>query len=636
MSQWADEERRLSPESSAEPGRWYTDRAPYLREIMDTVNDPAIFETWVQKSAQVGWTETLNNIVGYFIDQDPSPILLVQPTVDLGKAWSKERLAPMIRDTPCLTSKVADSRERDSENTVLGKKYPGGQLTIAGANSAAGLASRPKRVILCDEVDKYPANAGGTKGAGDPINLAKKRAQTYWNRKFLGGSTPKIKGTSRIEEGFESGDRRYYQVPCPHCKEFQRLVWAQVWWPDDNPRAAVYRCQHCGTHIDESHKQQMLAAGKWVATRPFHGIASFHISELYSPWGTWGDMAVAFKAASKQPETLQTFINESLGETWVDKGATPEPEGLLARRESYTAASLPAGVLLLTIGTDVQKDRIEVKVLGWGEDEECWRVEHIVLRGDPSRAALWAEHDAILRRRYTTDDGRELVIEAGCVDSGGMYTQHVYAYCHRRTRNRIFAIKGKEGVGRLVWPKQATKTKTRAVVWVIGVDTIKDVVYGRLNAIEKPGPGYMHFDASTDQEALNQLTSEVVVYKNVRGRKVKQFKPKTTEVAQEDLDCTVYGYAAMIARGGSELLMQRRNALSKKRKAEAEESGEPVAEQQPQDTEPAPAAAPHLTAAPSQEGAGEATTAPEQPKQEQQQKPRRVRQRTRSKFISNW
>lgn len=573
---------------------------------MDAVNDPTILESWVMKSAQVGWTESVNNIAGYFADQDPSPVLVVLPTVELGEAWSKDRLGPMVRDTPCLRNKIADARTRDSGNTTLHKRFPGGNLTIAGANSPAGLASRPKRVILFDEVDKYPASAGK---AGDPINLGKKRAANFWNRKILGGSTPTIKGLSRIEHAFESSDMRFFFVPCPHCQEFQRLVWAQVRWPDGEPEKARYGCKHCGALIEDAQKAEMLARGEWRASRPSKGIAGFHISELYSPWSSWSGMAIAFVQAKKLPETLQTFINESLGETFVDQGATPEAEGLVARREQYTAELVPAGVLLVTVGTDVQDDRLESTVYGWGENEEAWRLEHIVLRGDPAQQALWDEHDDILRRRYRTEDGRSLVIEAGCVDSGGHFTQHVYAYCARRKRNRIYAIKGKEGVGRLAWPREATRTKTRAQVWIIGVDTIKDLVYGRLNKVTQPGPGYIHLDADTTPEWVDQLTSEVVTYKDVRGRKVKFFKPKTTETKQEGLDTTVYAYAALVARGLEHLT----------RRAAMQTSANPTPTPEP---EPTPPAAEPTTSAPSQEDASPATAAPARMKSVQRLRPR--------------
>ena len=522
---------------------------------MDAVNDPSIREIWVMKSAQVGWTEILNNVAAYFVDQDPSPMLLVQPTLEMAEAWSKDRLAPMIRDTPCLRDRIADPKARDSGNTLLHKKFTGGHLTIAGANSAAGLASRPIRVVLFDEVDRFPSSAGTE---GDPISLGKKRSTTFWNRKMLAGSTPTIKGASRIEAGFDQGDQRYYFVPCTHCGEFQRLVWAQVHWPDGRPELAAYVCQHCGVELGEADKAEMLRAGEWRASKPFAGVASFHISELYSPWASWSDMAVSFLKAKRLPETLQTWINTSLGETWEEKGETVEAAGLLGRREAYTGQSLPEGVRLLTVGTDVQDDRLESTVWGWGVDEEAWRAEHIVLRGDPGSLALWAEHDDILKRRYRTQDGRELVIEACAIDSGGHFTEQVYRYCAARKRFRVWAIKGVGGNGRLAWPKKASRgLKVHVDLWPIGVDTIKDVIYGRLKKCTEPGPGYMHFDAKTDEDWFEQLTSETVVWRMVQGRKVRQWKPKRAGVRQEALDTTVYAYAAMVGRGGSQVLASR-------------------------------------------------------------------------------
>lgn len=522
---------------------------------MDAVGDPTIRELWVMKSAQVGWTEILNNVVGFHVDQDPAPMLMVQPTLEMAEAWSKDRLAPMVRDTPCLRDRIADPKARDSGNTLLHKKFTGGHLTIAGANSPAGLASRPIRVVLFDEVDRYPASAGTE---GDPISLGKKRTATFWNRKVLAGSTPTVKGSSRIEAGFDASDQRFYFVPCTQCGAMQRLVWAQVRWPEGTPEAAVYVCQHCGAELDERDKREMLIHGEWRASRPSNGIAGFHISELYSPWSTWAEMAVAFLQAKRFPETLQTWINTALGECWEDKGETLEPTGLARRREAYTKASLPGGVTLLTVGTDVQDDRIEVFVYGWGADEEAWLVEHVVLRGDPGQPQVWAEHDEVLKRRYRTDAGRELVIEAACVDSGGHYTEAVYRYCAARKRFRVWAIKGRGGPGQLVWPRRPGRAaKLRVDVWLIGVDTIKDVIYGRLKKVTEPGPGCFHFCADADESFFEQLASETLVHRMVQGRRVRMWKPRTSGARQEALDGTVYAYAAMVGRGGRDLLARR-------------------------------------------------------------------------------
>jgi phage terminase large subunit GpA-like protein len=215
VSDWADQDRKLSPEASAEPGQWITSRAEYQRGIMDAFSDPAVEMVVVMSSAQVGKTEILNNVIGFHVAQDPSPMLVVQPTLDMAQTWSKDRLAPMLRDTPQLQGLVKDPRARDSGNTTLHKIFPGGHITACGANSPSSLASRPVRIVLCDEVDRYPVSAGSE---GDPVSLARKRASTFWNRRIGLFSTPTNKGNSRIEAAFEESDKRFYFVPCPHCK----------------------------------------------------------------------------------------------------------------------------------------------------------------------------------------------------------------------------------------------------------------------------------------------------------------------------------------------------------------------------------------------------------------------------------
>lgn len=533
---------------------------------MDTYNDPLVREVWVMKCTQIGWTEACNNIIGYIIDRRPGPAMMVQPTVEMGEAWSKDRLATMLADTPSLRDKVSEPRAKSGTNTLRHKTGPGWRLTIVGANSPTGLRMRAIRDLFCDEVDGYPASAGAE---GDPIWITRKRQVTYWNRKFYGGSTPTVKGRSRIETGFESTDMRYYFVPCPHCTRandgapdgFQRLLWEQLKWEEVGrpPREAAYLCKLCGSLIEHHEKQWMLEHGEWRATKPFDGRAGFHISELYSPFVSWGEMAENFLEAKKLPETLQTFVNTSLAETWEEKGETVEPEGLLARKEPYGPAELPARVLMLTVGGDTQDDRAELELLGWGADEECWIIEKKKLPGDPGDLRFWkTDVEEYLRHRYRTEDGRELSIEAACIDSGGHHTQTVCEYTGPRKRYRIWAIKGKEGAGRLVWPKTFSRSaKTRAPLAIIGVDTAKAVLYGRLERVKKPGPGFIHLPDSADEELCRQLTSEIRVRAYVHGRPITIWKPRASGIAQEAQDCWIYGYAAMLGRGGPEFLARR-------------------------------------------------------------------------------
>lgn len=561
VSDWADRFRKLSSESSAEPGQWVTDRAPFQRGIMDAINDPKVKEIWCMKSAQIGWTEILGNAIGFFMHQDPAPMLLVQPTGAMAQAWSKDRLNPMLRDTPVLRGKVKDERTRKSErnergNTIAHKRFPGGSLSIIGANSPSSLASRPIRVVLFDEVDRYPKNVGRVEQReGNVVSLAKKRTTTFWNRKIFGGSTPTIKGFSEIEHRYENSDQRRYYVPCPECREHQILVWSNVKWDRDAdgnhlPHTARYLCVHCGSLIEEHKKQWMLRHGEWRATKPFTGIAGFHIWEAYSPWVTWAQLVASFLASKDDPTDFQTFVNTSLGETWQDKGAEVSAKGLPERREPYDYDHLPDGILLLTVGVDVQDNRIEIGLDGWGKNEENWKLPNKVILGDPSQDQIWSELDQFLTRKFVTESGYALMIEAVCVDSGGHHTQKVYNYCMKRKQYRVFAVKGNAGTGALAWPKEPTKIKaTGGELFVIGVDTIKDVLFSRLQNVTEPGKGgYTHFSTGCDDGYFRQLTSEVVVSKYIQGRKIRYWQPKNTKIRQEALDCWVYSYAAKEAR----------------------------------------------------------------------------------------
>lgn len=528
------------------------------------------------KSAQIGWTEILGNAIGFFMHQDPSPMLLVQPTGAMAQAWSKDRLNPMLRDTPVLRGKVKDERTRKSDrnergNTVLHKRFPGGSLAIIGANSPSSLASRPIRVVLFDEVDRYPKNVGRVEQReGNVVSLAKKRTTTFWNRKIFGGSTPTIKGFSEIEFRYENSDQRKYFVPCPDCHEFQVLRWENIKWDRDAagdhlPNTARYACVHCGSLIEERYKMQMLRAGEWRATKPFNGVAGFHIWEAYSPWVTWAEMVANFLKSKEDPTDFQTFVNTSLGETWQDKGAEVSSKGLPERRAPYDYDHMPDDALLLTLGVDVQDNRIELGLDAWGQGEINWKFPNKIIYGDPSQDAIWAELDTFLTRKFRTESGRELMIEACCVDSGGHHTQTVYNYCAKRKQYRVFAIKGTAGTGHLAWPKEPTKTKaTGAEVFVIGVDTIKDVLFGRLQKITEPGKfGYVHFSTGCTDEYFRQLTSEVVVTKYIQSRKIRYWVPKNSKVRQEALDCWVYSYAAKEARAAD--LTHRAQLLEEQR-----------------------------------------------------------------------
>ena len=537
ISDWADNYRKLSPESSAESGAWKSDRAPYQIEIMNAFNEPNVQRIVFMKSAQVGATEILLNVIGYYIDQDPSPMLVMQPTLAMAQSFSKDRLATMIRDSEKIRDCVKDPRSRDSGNTVLSKKFAGGNLNIVGSNSASGLASRPIRIVLADECDRYEASAGAE---GDPISLATKRTTTFWNRKIYLCSTPTIKGLSRIETAFEESDKRYYYVPCPECNHKQILAWKNVVWDEGKPETANYACEECGSVINEAKKQWMLKHGEWRATAKASNTAGFHISELYSVWSTWADMAKNFLEANKQPEMLKTWINTALGESWEEQGDTVDYETLLQRRLNYDLESIPEDVLVIVAGCDTQKDRLEITLTGLGRGYEAWVLDHIVLWGDPNAPQVWADLDGLLQRRLKTESGRVMPISCTCIDSGGHSTNAVYEFTKPRQSRRIFAIKGLSVAGKPIANKPSYVGKNKAVLYGIGTDTAKELIFSRLNT--DINESTLHFPLTVDDDYFQQLTAEKRVAKFVRGRKSlvwKQIRPRN-----EALDCLVYCFAA--------------------------------------------------------------------------------------------
>jgi phage terminase large subunit GpA-like protein len=483
-------------------------------------------------------TEVLLNIIGYFIHQDPSSIIVMQPTTDMGQAFSKDRVAAMFRDTPAIRDKIANPKSRDSGNTVLHKKFDGGQLTIVGSNSPSQLASRPIRVVLCDEVDRYPPSAGTE---GDPVNLVIKRSTTFWNRKIVMTSTPTIKGGSRIELAYNNSDQRKYYVKCPECDENTLFMNKHMMW--DSPEEITFCCEHCGGMIPESKKHDMLKNGEWIATEESDGVAGFWINEYYSPWSSWSKITKEFLKAKQNPETLRTFVNTSWGETWEEAGDTVEYEYIYSRREDYGVedGQLPYGVSAITMGADVQKDRIEYEIVGWCDGEESYSLEYGVLRGSPSQMTVWDELDLVMERTWIDQMGNELRIASAGIDSGGHHTQVVYDFCRPRTVRRIYAVKGVAGEGKPV-AKISRLPQRNIELLLIGVDSAKEMVYSRLQ-IEDVGFGYCHFKKEYEKEFFKQLCSEKVVTKYVKGFPRRAWVK--TRTRNEALDCRVYALAVM-------------------------------------------------------------------------------------------
>lgn len=564
VSQWADRYRRLSAESAAEPGQWNTDRAPYQREIMDSVNDPLVEHIVIMSSAQVGKTELILNIIGYYIDYDPAPMLVVQPTLKpMAEDFSKDRLAPMIRDTPTLTGKVHDVKSRTSGNTILHKTFPGGHVTIAGANSPSSLASRPVRIVLMDETDRYPASAGTE---GNPIKLAEKRTTAFWNKKKIKVSTPTIKGSSQIEKEYQSGTMEEWCVPCPCCGKYQPYEWNRIHFSD-----VTMECKYCGEHISEFDWKQ--GEGKWIAAHPErHRKRSFHLNELASPWTHWDSIIEEWREAQKEYKEngdinkLKTFINTVLGETWEPRGKGADDDSLLSRRERYEA-EIPEGVLLLTAAVDVQDDRFEIEVVGWGRGYESWGIKYEKLYGDLDKEETWDRLEAWLDHEFYFASGASLLIARTCIDTGGNKTTECYKFLKKMEKKgkRISGIKGfgREGQGIPLIHKLSTNNEYNVKVFILGVDSGKEIVVTRLSTVDE-GPGYCHFPINADrgysETVIKGLNSEQRITEIKDGRTVTKWKKKSG-IRNEPLDLRVYNTAAV------EILRPDFDVLEKKVKA---------------------------------------------------------------------
>jgi phage terminase large subunit GpA-like protein len=558
VSEWADNHRFLSQRASAEPGAWRTDRTPYLREVMDCLSATSPVEKAVfMKGAQVGGTEAGNNWLGYVIDNCPGPMLMVQPTVEMAKRNSKTRIAPLIEESPSLREKVRDPRSRDSGNSLLAKEFPGGVVVMAGANSAAGLRSMPVRFLFLDEPDAYP---GDVDGEGDPCTLAEARTRTFSRRKVFYVSTPTLAGRSRIEREFLESDMRFFEVPCPLCGSYQQLVWEQMKWEEGRPETARYQCAHCDEQFEEHHKNKILPRGQWVPQNPEGKWRGYHISSLYSPlgWFSWKECVEAFTQARKTDEAMRVFQNTILGLTYADTGEAPDWELLYGRRENYPIGQVPDPVVFLTAGVDVQKDRIELEVVGWGRNLESWSIDYAVLHGDTASDEVWEQLSAVVRQDYGRMDGMRLPIRMAAVDTG-FRTQEVYRWVKSQSALRVMAVKGREQQATIISQPSTVEVTIRGKrirggikVWPVGVSVAKSELYGWLRRrlpsnLEEGLPyGWCHFPQHTE-EYFKQLTAESLVSRIVRG--YQKYQWEKTRDRNEALDCRVYNRAAAMAIG---------------------------------------------------------------------------------------
>jgi phage terminase large subunit GpA-like protein len=550
LSEWADRYAYLSAESSAEAGRWRT--LAYQKGIMDAFTDPTVEMVVWMKSARVGATKIFNHLCAYHMHQDPCPLMVCQPTVEDAEGYSKDEIAPMIRDTPVLRELVSEPKAKDGSNTILMKQFPGGTLSMVGANSARGFRRVSRRVVLFDEVDGYPA----TTSEGDQIKLGIKRSEYYWNRKIGIASTPTTKDFSRVERWFLQGDQRRFYVPCPECDHWQYLRWQQMKWEKDRPETAAYECENCKTRIPHTQKRWMVDRGEWrptaVAQRP--GLVSFHLwaGYSYSPNATWEQLVREFLEVKGDPDQLRTFVNVTLGETFeLDYASKLSAEGLMKRREDYEPGVCPDGVLCLVAGIDTQDQWLDVNVWGYGRGEEAWLIWSQELRGDPALPEVWEQLDHVLATEWSCANGKTLKISQMAVDSGGHYSHQVYLYARERKAQGVIAVKGSSRRDQPIINRGAKvdinyrgKTmKNSGMVYQIGTDTAKTTIYGRLRH-NQPGPGYFHFGLAADEEFFNQLTAEKQQVTTRRGFQVKEWVKKSSD-RSEKLDGCVYAYAAL-------------------------------------------------------------------------------------------
>jgi len=560
VSEWADKYRMLSAENSAEPGRWHTDKAPYQREIMDAIGDPHIRKVVIMSAAQIGKTAMLMNMLGYYMHYYPAPTLVMQPTLDMAQTFSKDFLAPMLRDTPVLRELV-DTKSRYSGNTILKKNFPGGHVTIIGANSPASLASRPIKVLLADEVDRYPASAGTE---GDPLLLAQKRQTTFWDKKTVVVSTPVLKANSRIAKEYEESTQEEWCVPCPKCGHYQPMEWKNVVFDkNDLSKGVTYKCEKCGQQSQEHEWKKMGQRGHFVAANPTAETRGFHLNTLASTFCGWKEIVEKFLVAdelSKQGDhdKLKTWINTELGEPWDEPGTSMDDTELINRREIYEA-QVPDGVLILTAGVDVQDDRFEVEVVGWGIGKESWGIRYQKIFGDMVSEQVWRDLDAFLLQPFYRKDGTIMRIAAAFVDSGGHHANEVYRFTKARWERRVWALKGRGGQDVPFFSNPTKNNREKAPLFTIGVDTGKALLFQRLKVLNH-GPNYCHFplneEAGYGEEYFKGLTAERMVVRIRKGRSVIVWELiDSAHKRNEPLDCRNYAQAIMEVLNPPELMM---------------------------------------------------------------------------------
>lgn len=577
--EWADIHRQLPP-TSAEQGKYRSSRVPYWREVVEFFDPECPYqELVVMKGARIGASVSLaENVIGYFIEHDPCPIILVRPTIKDAEENSKLRLEPMFESTPALRELLGAEGEtvkkkgpqrrgrRRKKQTIKTKTYRGGAFYTIGANSKTDMRGKDGRILIGDEIDAYPLETGDE---GDPWRLLLVRSRTFPNRKAAMFSTPAVKGRSRIEKAYLASTMGRFHLPCPRCGAYQALKWGDrdrpggVKWDavqNGVPVNVHYQCEHCFGAIYDHEKEWMLDRRELVHEHPDRLALGVHISGLYSTLNfTWHQAVCEFLAAGDDPAMLKVFVNTVLAETWdEDARSRPANDDALDLRERWWGDGdevlVPSGAGVLTAGVDTQDDRLEVVVRAWGVGEEAWTVDRKILWGDTSAPAVWDDLDRLLMGTYAHACGGRLGIAAAALDTGGHRPNEVLRFCESRHGRKVWAVKG-DARRPQPWPRRPTRPKkSPCPLYVVGVNGIKEREYSRLRAAlrlhhaGKPrnGAGMVHFpDAEwCDEEYFAQLTSEVRRVKQSGGKWVEEWHLPNGR-RNEVLDCHVYSYAAL-------------------------------------------------------------------------------------------
>ena len=482
VSEWANEFRRLSPEASAKPGKFDINETPFMREIADSFGDPLVPEIRVMKSTQIAYSENLNNFFALQIHLNPGPMMMVQPTLEMTEDYSKDRISPMIRDTPALRDLI-DDRSKTSGNTIRKKKFPGGYLQMVGGNSPASLASRPVRDVAIDEEDRTAFSAGKE---GDPEKIVTRRQTTFEDAKLIAGGTPVIEGASKTERGFKKGDQRLYMVPCPCCGEHIDLRFSQFQTDKDDDHYAEYQCQECEEWIEERHKKEMVKdvrAGGTAYWKPSVNIESYtwdaetgvykkeneevrsyYIWAAYSPFpgARWKKLCDEYNDAKGNPELEQVFWNTLVGQPFKFANVELDHEELFKRREDYDMTRIPEEVTVITAGFDTQDDRFEGEVVGWGPNEESWSLDYVTIDGDPNLKSTRDKLDRYLRDSvFNRVDGVDFKIKVAFVDTGGHRTDSVYKFVRGKQFRNIYGLKGSSVPGQPIFARYSKLKKER-------------------------------------------------------------------------------------------------------------------------------------------------------------------------------